>query len=350
MKPALTITYAPLSHNVGYTAVFNTLIALLLTTLGLGEGFGSNFVYAQCIGLLACSLTDGVRRLLWPQREPPLIALVPTMAAAIASAWLAGSWLAASLLGHPWRARDEMTSLLVTAAAGFAAVLYFWQREKVFRLEAAAAEEKSRTETIERQIAEARLKLLQAQIEPHFLFNTLANLHALIGVEPARAQAMLGHLNDFLRAALSAARKDKATLAEEFALLEGYLQLLAVRMPGRLKFRLDLPADLAQMQVPPMLLQPLVENAIKHGLEPKIEGGEVAIEAHREADHAVLQVADTGLGFAAAPTSGTRVGLAQVRERLAAVYGEAGRLEVAENVPCGVRVTVTLPLAFAPAA
>ena len=343
-RPAGLAAYATLPRLVLYSVAFNTAIAALLTAAGLAGGFGENIVYSQCIGLPACLLSVGARRLLWPNQRAPAALLVPTMIASLLLAWLGGTWLASSILGYSQQAEHYMTSLVITAAAGFVAVLYFWERGKVYRLEAEAAQEKSRIETIERQIAEAQLKLLQAQIEPHFLFNTLANLHALIGAEPARAQAMLGHLNDFLRATLSAARKDRNTLGEEFALLGGYLELLAVRMPGRLKFHLDLPRELEQTPVPPMLLQPLVENAIKHGLEPKIEGGEVTVAARRAGDRIVLKVTDTGLGFAAAATSGTKVGLAHVRERLAAIYGETASLDISENAPCGVSVTLDLPV------
>jgi LytS/YehU family sensor histidine kinase len=115
-------------------------------------------------------------------------------------------------------------------------------------------------------------------------------------------------------------------------------------MGARLKFRLDLPQELAQKQVPPMLLQPLVENAVKHGLEPKVEGGEVTVSARRDGARMMLQVDDTGLGFAAAATSGTNVGLAHLRERLAAIYGAGASLAIAETAQGGVSVTLDLPL------
>ena len=342
--PDRLATCPTLPTNILYSVIFNTVIAALLAAVGFGGGFGVNLVYSQCIGLPAFLLSHGARRLLWPNQRAPIALLLPLLIACLLLAWFGGTWFAALLLGEPWRAEGYLTSLVITAAAGFVAVLYFWEREKVANLETEAAQHKSRVETIERQAAQARLALLQAQIEPHFLFNTLANLHALIGAEPARAQAMLSHLNDFLRASLSAARQDRNTLAEEFALLRDYLELLSIRMGARLKFRLDLPQELAQTQVPPMLLQPLVENAVKHGLEPKVEGGEVTVVARREGGCIVLQVADTGMGFAAAATSGTNVGLAHLRERLAAIYGGAASLGIAENAQGGVSVTLNLPL------
>ena len=344
LSPRLAACASLPRHGL-YVAIYNTAVASLLTALAFGGGFFANFVYSQSIGLLAWLLIDGSRHLLWRDRRPPAAPMVLILAVSLLIASAGGTWLAASLLGHPWRAHSHLTSLLITAVAGSIAVFYFWEREKVARLEAAAAQEKSRAETVERQIAEARLRLLQAQIEPHFLFNTLANLQALIPADPARAQLMLDHLNEFLHAALAASRKERNSLADEFALLRDYLEILAIRMDKRLRYRLDLPESLAAAEMPPMLLQPLVENAVKHGLEPKIDGGEIAVRASAGDGRLVLEVTDTGLGLGAAPTAGTGAGIAQVRERLAAVYGGSASLEFAGNPGGGVAATLRLPLA-----
>ena len=204
---------------------------------------------------------------------------------------------------------------------------------------------------IERGAAEARLKLLRAQIEPHFLFNTLANLQALIGADPPRAQKMLGHLDGYLRATLASTRNDSSTLAREFALLTAYLEIISIRMGPRLAYSLDLPEALAAVRLPPMLLQPLVENAIRHGLEPKVEGGSVQVAASEASGALVLTVEDDGLGPAPdaagrgpAATAGSGVGLAHVRERLATLYGAAGSCDCAAMPGGGTRVTLRLPL------
>lgn len=321
---------ASLPRNGLYVALFNTGIAALLTGIGMPGGFFAHFTYSQCIGLPAWLLCDGSRRLLWPTGRPPVRLLAPLLIGSLLLASLGGTWLATRLLGHPWRIEGYLTALVITAAAGFIATLYFWEREH--------------GETIERQVAEARLKLLQARIEPHFLFNTLANLQALIPSDPARAQRMLEHLNDFLRAALASARKDRTTLADEFALLSSYLEILAIRMGARLRFRLELPGPLAGAPLPPMLLQPLVENAVKHGLEPKIDGGEVAVDASAQDGALVLRVTDSGLGLGAARTAGNGTGTAQVRERLRALFGAAATLEIAGNPSGGVTALLRLPL------
>jgi sensor histidine kinase YesM len=249
--------------------------------------------------------------------------------------WFGGSYVASLLLGDPFGpsslgANAVFGFLALTAGAGIGGCFFFLTRERLV--------------ISERNAVEARLKLLQAQIEPHFLFNTLANLQALIAVDPRRAQAMLGHLDGYLRATLATTRNDRGTLAEEFALLRGYLEILAIRMGPRLAYELDLPEDLAAATVPPMLLQPLVENAIKHGLEPKVDGGRVRVAARAEGRVLVLTVEDTGLGFGAHATGGTGVGLPNVRERLAALYSSAASLDTGENPGGGLRVTLRLPL------
>jgi len=338
-----TAAFAMLPKHGAYVAVYNTAIAGVLAGIGFGGGFAVNFVYSQCIGMCVWLLTDVARRLLWPGRPAPRVLLIPLLVAALPVAWLAGTWTAARLLGLPWHAGGYLTSLLVTAAAGAIAIFYFWERDRLAELEAQAARERSRAETIERQVAEARLKLLRAQIEPHFLFNTLANLQALIEADPKRARQMLDHLDGFLRTALTAARTERARLADEFRLLRDYLTILAIRMGPRLQFRLDLPESLATATLPPMLLQPIVENAVKHGIEPKVEGGEIAVTASVEDGTLVLEVRDTGTGLGGS-TSGTGTGLRHVRERLSELYGARGSLAITENSQGGVTATLRLPL------
>jgi signal transduction histidine kinase len=312
-------------------AGFNTVIALLLTLVGYGTP-RDNFIFSHCIGFAVLLIVDAGRRLLWPSRSPPTLPMIALVAGAIVGGWLGGTLIATAILGQPWNPRlTGGTALAITAVAGLIGTYFFWTRE--------------RTSEIERHSVEAKLKLLQAQIEPHFLFNTLANLDALIQTDPQRARVMLGDLNGYLRATLAASRRERSTLEEEFALLRGYLDVQAIRMGSRLKYRLELPAELARASVPPMLLQPLVENAIRHGVEPKMEGGEVNVQAGAEQGRLVVTVSDTGLGWASAGASGGGVGLANVRERLAAAYGSEASVQVAEVPAGGVSVALRLPLA-----
>jgi signal transduction histidine kinase len=326
-------SYSNVPRGVLVTIALSALIAAALTVYG-SKGFGTNLVYSLCIGLLTYASIDLPRRWLWPQGAPALAPIIGVAIFAAPIGWFGGSFAASLLLGEPWGpgsvgANAMLGFLALTAGAGLGCTFFFWTRERLARSE--------------RDAAEARLKLLQAQIEPHFLFNTLANLQALIGSEPKRAQEMLGHLDGYLRATLASTRNDKCTLAEEFALLRGYLEILAIRMGPRLAYSLDLPPALATARLPPMLLQPLVENAIKHGLEPKVDGGKLRVAASTEGKQLVLVVEDSGIGFGAAPTSGTGVGLLQVKERLAAIYGAAATAEIAEAAGGGVRLTLRLP-------
>ncbi|MES1161940.1 MAG: histidine kinase, partial [Rhizobacter sp.] len=195
---------------------------------------------------------------------------------------------------------------------------------------------------------EARLKLLETQLEPHMLFNTLANLRALISVDPDRAQTMLDHMIAYLRATLDASRTTTHSPRAEFDRLQDYLELMSIRMGPRLKFDLQLPDELAQHPVPALLLQPLVENSIKHGLEPNVAGGRITVSAAQDGSDLVLRVRDTGVGLSDAASDGTRFGLVQVRERLATLYGPRAALSLqdAGDAEGGTLATIRLPLAM----
>lgn len=201
----------------------------------------------------------------------------------------------------------------------------------------------ARSET-EKELAVAKLSLLHAQVEPHFLYNTLASAQYLTRNDAAKADEMLGHLIDFLRKSLPRTEDALSTLGEELDRSRAYLEILKLRMGARLELQIDVPDELRGMPFPPMMLQTLVENAIKHGLEPKPGGGTVWILARRQEQRAAITVADDGLGFNAAH-SGTGIGLRNVRERLQLVYGEDAQLAVVANFPQGVAATLSVPLA-----
>ena len=192
-----------------------------------------------------------------------------------------------------------------------------------------------------RQAAEAELRLMQAQVEPHFLFNTLSNVQYLVETDAKTAAAMLGHLTSYLRAAIPQLRQRSTTLAQEARLAESYLAILRMRMGRRLRYRIEVPEELGTCVVPPMMLLSLLENAIEHGVEPSVEGGEVVLSATRGDDGLCVVVSDTGQGLAGPQGSG--MGLASIRERLRALYGDRGRLTLEANVPTGARATLLLP-------
>jgi sensor histidine kinase YesM len=191
------------------------------------------------------------------------------------------------------------------------------------------------------------MKALQAQVEPHFLYNTLAHVASLIDSHPAQAREMLDRLIALLRSTARTSNGD-TTLGSQAELVHAYLDILAMRMGQRLTWTIDVPASLAHIALPPSLLQPIVENAVKHGLEPKIEGGSISLTARAQDGALELVVADTGAGFRteASPIGGsTRLGLAVLKERLSLLYGDAASLVLAENRPTGVKATLRIPLA-----
>jgi hypothetical protein len=329
----------PVRHMLLATFVLNTLIAAAITTFSPhGHGFLNNLVFSQCIGLMTYAAIDLPRRRLWPDGPSRPLPMVFVVLAAACVGWFGGSLAGRLILGLPLSLTDiganaAIGFFVLTVVAGFAGTWYFWTRESIAASEGLATA--------------ARLKLLTAQIEPHFLFNTLANLQALIGVDPARAQAMLTHLDRYLRATLAATRDADATLEAEFALLAAYLEIIAIRMGPRLAFDLDLPDELKAVRIPPMLLQPLVENAIRHGLEPKIDGGRVRVAARMVEKRLQLTVTDDGRGLSAATAAaggGTGVGLGNVRERLATQFGRGAYVGIAGNASGGTTVTLHLPL------
>ncbi|HEX4858912.1 MAG TPA: histidine kinase [Usitatibacteraceae bacterium] len=208
---------------------------------------------------------------------------------------------------------------------------------------------------VNRQVVEARLQALQAQVEPHFLYNTLANVQALTEVDPNQANQMTGHLIQYLRSSLPKMRENTSTVGQEIELVRAYLNILKMRMGERLDFGIDCADDLLKTPFPPMMLPSLVENAIKHGLEPQKEGGriDVVVTPMMTALGKRIRIAvkDTGKGLSEmSATAGSGLGLSNIRERLIALYGEHGRLTLESNDPKGVVATIEVPAEPLPAA
>jgi hypothetical protein len=267
------------------------------------------------------------------------------LVAAIALGALAGeAWL---LQLAPAAPGVSLASVLATRVArwlviaALAYLLYAYHQQGAQAASQAHATELQRLQ-IDRQMAEARLQSLRAQIEPHFLFNTLANVQQLYRTEPERGRRMLGNFVAYLRIALPRMRHDETTLREEVDLARAYLEVLQVRMGQRLQVRIDVPEQLAAMPFPPLALSTLTENAIKHGLNLLPEGGSIEIAAWAEEGRLKVSVADTGAGLR--HTGGSGAGLANLRARLAALYGDAGTLQFEANAPRGIRATIALPL------
>ena len=342
-----SIELRPLLRHGLLSALFCCAIALALTLAGHGP-WDVQLVYSLAIGLVSWLVIDLGRMLLtgadctgWPHgwRGLALIA-VGTLAGFGVGGLVGDAYSGASQA--LWHHRAGPATLVITVVAGIAISFFFYSRTKAEHLQRHMAQ-------AQHEATQARLKLLEAQLEPHMLFNTLANLRVLVGSDPARAQAMLDHLIAYLRATLSASRATLHPLADEMDRLRDYLELMAVRMGPRLAYALEVPEALHAIPVPPLLLQPLVENAIRHGLEPQVEGGRITVRACTDANQRlVLEVCDTGAGLAAgAPVTssapGRSFGLAQVRERLSTLYGDQGTIELIAQPAGGTCARVQFP-------
>lgn len=346
------------ARDLVYTFIWNMLFVLVFTGFALlfdpqtspAAALTQTFVFAQCIGfiihglfMVGDRLIPGIHRMRMAARF--LYYTVTPMLGVFG-----GYTVGAQLLGYAhfldwlFTLRGAASVLFLSFLVSAFLMMIFLQRERAARAETAAALEQARVAAAEREATTARLKLLEAQVEPHFLYNTLAHVVSLIDTDPAIARRMIERLIALLRAT-AAAPDGPGTLAEQIAWLRAYLEIIELRMGHRLQWRIDVPADLLALRLPPMVLQPVVENAVKHGLEPKIEGGRVDIVARRDADGVRLTVRDSGLGFQATRAAGVdSLGLANLRARLAAWYGDAARVIIEDNAPAGACVSVVVPL------
>lgn len=213
-----------------------------------------------------------------------------------------------------------------------------WEDRKIAEY---MARDQVRTLSTEKQLVEAQMRLLQAQIEPHFLFNTLANVVSLIEPAPRKATLMLEHFIAYLRASLAASRATQGTVSQEATLLRDYLALIKIRMGDRLRYTVEIDPALDGAPLAPMLLQPVVENAIKHGLEPKIEGGRLLVRIERRGPRMLATIEDDGMGFR--PGSNAGVGLSNLRERLAVLYDGDAHVRIEDRAP-GTAVLIEIPL------
>jgi LytS/YehU family sensor histidine kinase len=280
----------------------------------------------------------------WPEGVAGIaLPLVGNVLGFLVGTWFADRWFGFSSWNFDDRPQLRI-SIGITVLSALALTYFFYSRGKSAWLQAKVNEVRS-------QATEAQLKLLETQLEPHMLFNTLANLRVLIGTDPVRAQEMLDRVIAYLRATLTASRSTQHPLSNEFDRLRDYLELMAVRMGPRMAYTLDLPDALRDVPVPPLLLQPLVENAIRHGLEPQVEGGHITVRASSRPGAngplLVIEVNDTGAGLPdvlPTPGPGQSFGLTQVRERLATLHGASGTLDLIASSAGGTSASVVFPL------
>ena len=247
------------------------------------------------------------------------------------------------LFGNPARVTGFVMIGGAALVFGLVLALGALYRERNAQVNAQLLQFALERETLQRQAADAQLKVLQSQVEPHFLFNTLANVQALVESGSPRAAAVLDSLIGYLRAAMPQLHQGAPTLGQEEALVRSYLELMQMRMPDRLAFALAIDPALHDLRLPPMTLLTLVENAVRHGIDPSEAGGRIEVGARRDDESVTLWVQDSGRGIDDSQAPGT--GLANLRERLLATYGSPAVLTLLGVEPHGVRAEITIPAA-----
>jgi signal transduction histidine kinase len=340
---------APAQSQVSNWVVFiwvvavSSVIGLLLTLMqGPEAPWDKELVASNCIGfsiwgVIRLVQVAGANRL---ARLPTLLISIPlgvVIGGKIATLFGVEDFIGV-YVSHPvdsWKAICVIALLTVSASAYVVASSDAAKYRLGLEIERRRLAEAGRSQTV------AELALLQAQIEPHFLFNTLAHVQSAIEQDPATGKQILELLIRYLRGTLHRTRNTYYTLAEERELIDALLNIASIRIGPRLRYQIDISEAIGNAVLPPLLLQPLVENAIKHGIEPSIDGGEIRVEGRRIDDVLVLRVTDSGLGMAEAGPEG--VGLANVRARLASLYGTEGRLTLERNPTGGVIAELRLP-------
>jgi sensor histidine kinase YesM len=331
--------------DILYTIIIGFLIAAFLTYTGITtKYFLINFIVCESLGIIICTI---ILLFLWIFKPENVLSKSFIAAIGLAVGILIGLQVAAILVQHffsiPLMASEKSFNLTIILAVTLGTVFtYFFFSQGLLRARNdLIQQERLKSLASEKAAIEAKLRMLQAQVEPHFLFNTLSNILSLIDTDPSKGKSMLADLIHYLRTALLRTLPDSITLDQEMDMVKSYLNIQKIRMDERLFFQIELPDALRQHPFPPMLLQPLVENALIHGLEPKMEGGEITIKAVEEDNLIKIEVKDTGLGFS--PSNNNGVGIGNVQERLKLIYGEKGRLILEENKPHGIKAVIEVP-------
>ncbi|MFO0233073.1 MAG: sensor histidine kinase [Burkholderiales bacterium] len=337
----------------------NTVIAIALTVSGRQRDFLENLMQSQAIGLTIAGCCWSVVPWVERAKGDPRVAL-PLFGVAIAVGVPLGMLLASLATGlwfpesnAPSQGLLSLRTAVFSLSIAIAGSAVVYSRERLRHARTRAESEGWRAIAAERSAAQAQLQALRAQVEPHFLFNTLANVSALIDRDPAAARALVDDLARHLRATLRHARAETTTLGEELDVTASLLAIMKRRLGERLQWRFDVPDALRAATLAPMLVQTLVEHAGKHGIEPAAGGGAIEVRARRDDDGAlVVEVADTGRGLdltgGVAPSAESGTGLANLAERLRAIYGPGARVALRENAPSGTVARLVLPSMPAP--
>ncbi|MCL9776265.1 sensor histidine kinase [Vibrio methylphosphonaticus] len=330
--------------SVVFTTLFCLAIAVLTSSIW-SASYLENAIISLGYGYSAVTCSWLVKRFLPKIAQLNLVAVGLSLVGAVCLGTLnAYLWLKQYPGFDEWQGLKPILLLgLIFTAISF---YFFYVQEKQFLLQQQVEQAKFEKATQDKALIESELKQLQSQIEPHFLFNTLANINVLIDYDKNQAKEVLDKLTVLLRGSMSRHRERQVDVASEIALIEAYLGIQQVRLGERLTYNIDIPAELDTFHLPPYLLQPLVENAVIHGIEPSVAGGHIQIKGRVEKGGCTLQVIDSGGGFGAVENeigAGHGIGLANVRERLSTLYGKASSLSVSAGQEQGVVSTIILP-------
>lgn len=334
--------------------VLSAALLLSLVALARPPSYPATLLRLLLTGGMALTVFGVLER--WPRQLPHWLARWALQVAGVAAAIPLGMAIAYTIttVGSPvpWfedelrRTGYVVQTLLGLLCAPWIAVAALLRQIKGEARHQALAFALERSQ-LEREALEARLRLMHAQVQPHFLFNTLANVRELVATGSAQAGTVLDSLIRYLRAAVPRLQSNHTTLGEEFDMVRAYLEVMQMRMPDRLRFEVDLPAELTPLCCPTMTVLPLVENAVRHGIDPSLPGGCIRVHAVRTDGGLQITVSDDGVGLRPG-TPGLGTGLAILRERLRLSFGEGARLSVIPQAPKGVRACVELPLRPAP--
>ncbi|WP_127560072.1 sensor histidine kinase [Saccharospirillum alexandrii] len=331
--------------GVGITLVACALIAWL-TALMNGASYWINLRISLGFGV-SCVVTINLAHLAWPDRTDLFrnsLGMVIGVAIGMVN-------MMSVVFGNPFQIdfREHWAMMLgnlaISAVFSLIVFYFFYSTYRVQRLGREVTEQQLVASQKDKDLLLSQLKLMQGQIEPHFLFNTLANVQGLIDQDSAAAKRLIGELTTMLRVSLRRTRQDTTRLADELALIRSYLAIQAIRMGSRLSFDVDAPDALGDLPLPPLMIQPLVENAVIHGIEPSTSGGEVQVSVRLEGEALHITVADTGLGLGNAPVSnGEGVGLSNIRERLRLLYEGRAALTLKASVSGGTEAHLMVPV------
>lgn len=329
-------------------ALITSIAAALPFTFGWTSGIASLMVRAAILGMIGVLAFGLFER--WPARPPRRLARWVMQVVGVALAMPAATfviYVASTPSGAPpfWRVPGRLEgfatlSILGVLVAPWAALAALVRQKEALARHQALEFDLERSE-FERAALDARLRLLRAQVAPHFLFNTLANVQALVDAGSPQASAVLRSLTAYLRAAMPHLDRATTTMAQEVQLARAYLELMHTRMPDRLRFQVHAEQEMLTVPCPPLTLLTIVENAVRHGIDPSEEGGEIAVRVERRGSRCVLQVTDTGVGLRSLGAEGT--GLSTLRERLALAFGGDAELTLAGREPHGACVEILLP-------